>query len=107
LRKFQGDPNPAPAPKGNLGTLGSPCFYLPHMEYEESIGFVMRKMNFFIADFHVLGLSMSKKHDLSDKQNFRRSRAVAVPKICTSPTGSALSARKLLVKKNFVGFILG
>jgi hypothetical protein len=39
---------------------------------------------------------MAKKHDLSDK-NFRLTRAaeVAVRKICTSPTGSALSARKL------------
>jgi hypothetical protein len=54
------------------------AFYLPHMEYEGSIGFVMRR-NFFIADFHVLGLS----------------RSVAVRKICTSPTGSALSARKV------------
>jgi hypothetical protein len=57
------------------------------MEYEESIGFVMRKRKKNIADFHVLGLFMTKKHDLS---------AVAVRKaICTSPTGSALSARKL------------
>jgi hypothetical protein len=44
---------------------------------------------------------MAKKHDLSDKKKFRLSRAVAnavvvaVRKICTSPTGSALSARKL------------
>jgi hypothetical protein len=30
------------------------------MEYEGSIGFVMRKMNFFIADFHVKGLLMAK-----------------------------------------------
>jgi hypothetical protein len=43
-------------------------FYLPHMEYEGSIGFVMRKMKFFFADFHVLGLFMAKKHDLSDKK---------------------------------------
>jgi hypothetical protein len=42
-------------------------FYLPHMEYEGSIGFVSRKMKKFIADFHVLGLFMAKKHDLSDK----------------------------------------
>jgi hypothetical protein len=28
-------------------------FYLPHMEYEESIGLVMGKMKFFMADFHV------------------------------------------------------
>jgi hypothetical protein len=40
---------------------------------------------------------MAKKHDLSDEKNFRLSRAVAfaVRKISTSPTGSALSARKL------------
>jgi hypothetical protein len=38
------------------------------MEYEGSIGFVSRKMKFFIADFHVLGLSMAKKHDLSEKK---------------------------------------
>jgi hypothetical protein len=43
-------------------------FHLPHMEYEGSIGFVMRKMNFF-ADFHVLGLFMAKKHDFNDKKN--------------------------------------
>jgi hypothetical protein len=35
------------------------------MEYEGSIGFVSRKMN---ADFHVLGLLMAKKHDLSEKK---------------------------------------
>jgi hypothetical protein len=41
-------------------------FYLPHphMEYEISFGFVSRKMK--IADFHVLGLFMAKKHDLSE-----------------------------------------
>jgi hypothetical protein len=60
------------------------------MEYEGSIGFVMRKMKKIIADFHVLGLFMAKKHDLSDKKI-----SFAVSKICTSPTGSALSARKL------------
>jgi hypothetical protein len=42
---------------------------------------------------------MAKKHDLSDNFFFRPSRAVAVVvavrKICTSPTGSALNARKL------------
>jgi hypothetical protein len=37
------------------------------MEYEGSIGFVSRKMKFIFADFHVLGLHMAKKHDLSDK----------------------------------------
>jgi hypothetical protein len=39
------------------------------MEYEGSIGFVMRKMKIFIADFLVSGLFMAKKHDLSDKKN--------------------------------------
>jgi hypothetical protein len=38
------------------------------MEYEGSIGFVVRKMQIFIADFHVLGLYMAEKHDLSDKK---------------------------------------
>jgi hypothetical protein len=37
------------------------------MEYEGSIGLVTRKMKKIIADFHVLGLFMTKKHDLSDK----------------------------------------
>jgi hypothetical protein len=36
-------------------------FYLPHMEYEGSIGFVTRKIKKIIADFHVLGLFMAKK----------------------------------------------
>jgi hypothetical protein len=35
-------------------------FYLPHVEYEGSIGFVSRKMKNIIADFHVLGLFMAK-----------------------------------------------
>jgi hypothetical protein len=42
-------------------------FYLPHMEYEGSIGLVtgkMKKKN--ITDFHVLVLLLAKKHDLSD-----------------------------------------
>jgi hypothetical protein len=43
-------------------------FYLPHMEYEGSIGFVSRKMKFLIADIHVLGLFVAKKHDLSKKK---------------------------------------
>jgi hypothetical protein len=48
--------------------LKSSVFYLPHMEYEGSIGFVMRKMKKKnIADFHVLGLFVGKKHDLNDK----------------------------------------
>jgi hypothetical protein len=38
------------------------------MEYEGCIGFVMKKMKFFIADFHVVGLFNAKKHDLSDKK---------------------------------------
>jgi hypothetical protein len=48
--------------------LVSSVFYLPHMEYEGSIGFVSRKRKIFIADFHVLGLFMAKKHDLSKKK---------------------------------------
>jgi hypothetical protein len=33
------------------------------MEYEGSIGFATGKMNFFIADFHVLVLFIPKKSD--------------------------------------------
>jgi hypothetical protein len=35
-------------------------FYLPHMEYEGSIGLVSRKMKKKFADFHFLGLFMNK-----------------------------------------------
>jgi hypothetical protein len=41
-------------------------FYLPHMEYEGSIGLVTRKMK-KKADFHVLGFFMAKKHDFNEK----------------------------------------
>jgi hypothetical protein len=53
----------------NLSSLFKVVFYLPHMEYEGSIGLVTGKMIFFVADFHVLVLFnffMIKKHDLSD-----------------------------------------
>jgi hypothetical protein len=48
------------------------------------------KLNFFIADFNVLGLFMAKKHNLSDFF-FRMSRAGAVAvaverKFCATPT---------------------
>jgi hypothetical protein len=44
-------------------------FYLPHMEYEGSISFVMRKMKKTnIADFHVLSFLWLKKHDFNDKK---------------------------------------
>jgi hypothetical protein len=43
-------------------------FYLPHMEYEGSIGLLSRKIIFFIAYFHVLGLFIAKKHDLGEKK---------------------------------------
>jgi hypothetical protein len=55
--------------------------YFPHIPYVASI-----------YEKNVLGCFMAEKHDLKDK---KMSRAVAVRKICTSPTGSALSARKL------------
>jgi hypothetical protein len=38
---------------------------LPHIEYEGSID--QEKWKKIIADFHVLGLLMAKKHDLSDQ----------------------------------------
>jgi hypothetical protein len=65
------------------------------MEYEGRIGFVSKKFKKNIADFHVLGLFLAKKHDLSEKKIYRLSRSVAVRKICTLPTGLALSDRKL------------
>jgi hypothetical protein len=37
------------------------------MDYAGSIGFVSRKMKKKIANFHVLGLFMAKKHDLSEQ----------------------------------------
>jgi hypothetical protein len=45
-------------------SVGWLTFYLPHMEYEGSIGFVSKKME-KIADFHVLGIFLAKKYDLS------------------------------------------
>jgi hypothetical protein len=44
------------------------------MEYEGSIGFVTGKMIFFIADFHVLGLFIAKKHDLKKFPSVTRRR---------------------------------
>jgi hypothetical protein len=38
------------------------------MEYEGSIGLVSRKWKTIITDFHVLGLFMAKKHDLSEEK---------------------------------------
>jgi hypothetical protein len=66
------------------------------MEYEGSIGLVSRKMKKIIADFHVLGLFIAKKHDLSEKK-IRLSRAVVavVGKIWVTPTAFPLRARKL------------
>jgi hypothetical protein len=65
-------------------------FYLPHMEFEGSIGLVTEKRNFFIVYFHVLGLFIANKHSLSEKK-IRLSRATAVAaaverKICATPT---------------------
>jgi hypothetical protein len=53
------------------------------MEYEGSIGFVMRKMKNFIADFHVLGLFMAKKNNLSEKKN----------SVCHAPLPLPLNAK--------------
>jgi hypothetical protein len=64
-------------------------FYLSHIEYEESIGFVTRKMKILFLIF-TFSLFMAKKHDLSEKK-IRMSRAGAVAvaverKICATPT---------------------
>jgi hypothetical protein len=53
------------------------------MKYEGSIGFMTGKMIFFIADFHVLGLLMAKKHDLTEKKIYpSRAVAVAIQLLC-------------------------
>jgi hypothetical protein len=50
-----------------MESIGFTCnFYLPHMEYEGSIGLLSRRKN-FIAYFHVLGVFIAKKHDLGEK----------------------------------------
>jgi hypothetical protein len=50
-------------------------FYLTHMMiYGESIGFETGKMKNSFAYFHVLGLFIPKKHDLT-KNKFRQSGA--------------------------------
>jgi hypothetical protein len=81
-------------------------FYLPLMEYEGSIGLVMRKMKKKIADFHFLGLFMNKYHDLSDKK-ISVCHAPLPPvldKICLDATELTLKARKLKLwlPKSFV-----
>jgi hypothetical protein len=63
------------------------------MQNEGSIGLVSRKMIFFIADFHVLGLFMAQKHDLSKKKNPSVTRRCTP--ICVTPTASPSKARKL------------
>jgi hypothetical protein len=67
------------------------------MEYEGSIGLVSRKMKIFYCFFHVLGLFMAKKHDLS-KKKIRLSRDVAVER---TPTAFPLKARKLKFRPIF------
>jgi hypothetical protein len=58
-------------------------FYSPQMEYEESIGFVTKNMKKIITDFHVLGLLMTQKHDLTGK-NFS---------VCHAPLPLPLNAK--------------
>jgi hypothetical protein len=64
------------------------------MKYEGSIGLVSRKMKKIIADFHVLGLFMAKKHDLREKKN-SVCHAPLLDEICLAATEVALKARKL------------
>jgi hypothetical protein len=59
------------------------------MEYKGSIGLVSRKIKKKIADFHVLGLFMAKKHD------FRLLRAVAVAENCLDNSSVPIKARML------------
>jgi hypothetical protein len=44
----------------------------------KSLATCREKRKKFIANFHVLGLFIAKKLDLSEKKNFRMSRAGAV-----------------------------
>jgi hypothetical protein len=46
-------------------------FYLSHMKYGKSIGFVSGKMIFFIGNNRVLGHFLPKKHDSSKKKSVR------------------------------------
>jgi hypothetical protein len=55
----------------------------------------MRKMKIFIADFHVLGLFMAKKHDLSDKKNPSATRRCRTQNLYFTYRLGLLSARKL------------
>jgi hypothetical protein len=64
------------------------------MEYEGSIGLVTGKMKKIVADFHVLVLFMTKKHDFRDKKKFVCHAPLPFAKICTTPTASPLQARK-------------
>jgi hypothetical protein len=63
------------------------------MEYEGSIGLVSRKMKKNNADFHVLGLFMAQKHDLSKKKFPSVTRRCT--QICFTPTACPSKARKL------------
>jgi hypothetical protein len=66
-------------------------FYLPHMEYEGSIGLVSRKMKKKITGFS----SFRTLIDLGEKK-FRRSPAVAVErKICATLQLPPFKARNL------------
>jgi hypothetical protein len=58
-----------------------PLFYLPHMEYEGSIGFVSGKMIYFIADLHVLGLSRHKNIIWTKKSDALVGHVVNLPHI--------------------------
>jgi hypothetical protein len=76
-------------------------FYLPHMEYEGSIGFVPRKMKNFYCWFSRFRTFYGQKTWFERKKKFRMSRAGAVAvavavaaaaavaverKICATPT---------------------
>jgi hypothetical protein len=63
------------------------------MEYKGSIGLATGKVNFFIADFHVLVIFMAKKHDLSDEKISVCHAPLPFTKICTTPTASPFQAR--------------
>jgi hypothetical protein len=54
---------------GLLRHFAKSCFFTCHIwNMREILVLCREKWNFFNADFHVLGLFMAKKHDLSEKK---------------------------------------
>ena len=72
------------------------------MKYGKVLISCRKKCFFFIADFHVLGLFIGKKHNLSEK-NFSVCHAPLYAKICVTPTASTIRAT---APKSFLTFVI-